>query len=251
MSRWRKAADLVVTILLALILAVAVLGFFLVEDRAGSGYVAIGLVLFFGSFVKLGAVAFLRLRDGQYAAAAQDPRETMRLSRPDTDARAMIACMWAAVLGSGLISLGGAETSFGVLMPLVALALFGGLAIVMTRAFIRKGPLRLVLSPDGLQSNRFGDVTIAWPDIRSAELRRFGRFGTLKVILLKLVDEAKYLPRGNQPAWAWGDRLILGTSFAIPLSLDVSAKLVLRAIKARLSAFGSAAPANSAMKETR
>ena len=158
MSRWRKAADLVVTILLALILAVAVLGFFLVEDRAGSGYVAIGLVLFFGSFVKLGAVAFLRLRDGQYAAAAQDARETLRLSRPDADARTMIACMWAAVLGSGLISLGGAETSFGVLMPLVALALFGGLAIVMTRAFIRKGPLRLVLSPDGLQSNRFGDI---------------------------------------------------------------------------------------------
>src|SRR5688572_5334030 len=118
-------------------------------------------------------------------------------------------------------------------------------------SFTPKSYSSLVFAPNALQSHRYSNVTIAWPDIRSAELRRFGRFGTLKVILLKLVDEAKYLPRGNQPAWAWGDRLILGTSFAIPLSLDVSAKLVLRAIKARLSAFGSAAPANSAMKETR
>jgi hypothetical protein len=197
MTSWRKAVELIVTVVVVGAMTVVLLGVFLVEGRPETRNVAIGIVLFFGAVSKGGAIALLRRRDLKYRQAAEDPAATLRLSRPKSDDRALLGWFSVATAGCVFMLLGGKESPFGWLAPSVLLAIFGTALVMGFVALWRGQRVSLQLSPQGLDYSRFGTGPIAWPDIRAAKLTKL--FKT-KVITLKLHDEAKYLQRSARLA---------------------------------------------------
>jgi len=233
MALWRKIAETLITALLVLAAAFMTFAAFLPEGRPGTRYVMLGSVLFLAGILKLCAISFLRRRDALFAQAADDANAILRLSRPFSDQIAIVICGWLTASGCVLFSLAGTDLQF-IFLSLALAALVGGAAAFATSKL--RNPVTLTLSPQGLDYSVFKTGPIAWPDVVAAIPSSVGR---VSVIALNLVDETKYLPRSGRLPGSWGNRFFLSTSFAIqPKAFDVSAKLIMKAINTRLSAFG-------------
>lgn len=234
MSAWRGAVELVVTIVLVMILALAILGAYLVEGHSGVEYFVIGTILILGSSIKGVMVALFRRRDGQYAEAASDAGLTLRLSRPLSDRIAIAVCCWLMTAAFVLYGLAMPDL-WGAFLSLLLIVAFGGIAGWNTFA-LRKAPPTLTLSSQGLDYSVFKLGPIAWPDILAARQDNIGR---VKVIALKVADEAKYLPPGRRLPGSRGNRFFLSTPFAVQVrAFDVSPRLIIHAIETRLSKYG-------------
>ena len=241
MSAWRKIAEGLVTAIVVVTLLYVILEESLNDELPARRNFAIGFVLFFGSILNAGAVAFLRKRDAKYEKAANDIGATVRFSRPRSDTVTVLICFLVGAVGSAFLLFSGV----GWFVPSFLLLVFGGFSAASLLAMSRRQVRSLTLSPIGLDYSPFGAGPIAWPDIEKARMSK----GRTTVIALKLVDETKYRQPGRRPFWARGNRLSLGTPFAfLPAAFDASPRLIMHAIETRLSKFGR--PDRAALAKT-
>ena len=199
-----------------------------------------GLLVVFVSIVAYFVASYVGAAKRNRPIADQDPTATLVFAASTRQAAFMSVPAIGAAIGSWLLF------TAQLTSPISLILAYAGAALAVLAAFlifvhVTCGPFRLSLSKEGLDYGVFQCGPIAWHDIRNVGVRKYL---SGEVISLEIKDPEKYFARGFRRGGRIMRQFANGLSLTSPFVISAqqvqsTTETVLRAINARLAAFGS------------
>ncbi|HWA48014.1 MAG TPA: hypothetical protein VG742_07060 [Dongiaceae bacterium] len=240
MSEWGKVKS---TIMVLITSAFAVLGIFLLlfPRSTQSSLIGLGVLAFFGSAVPFSLIKLAGAGWRKHAGIIDAPEITRTFARSTVE----IAALSFMALGMGigcylLLKMGPAKESVRI-AAWVGVAMCG-LAVIVIPIIAVVRPVRLILSPHGLDYSLFKIGPIEWRDITAVHV---GTMLRSEYVAVEVSDPDKYYARGfvrGGRASRWLSDRFPSPFLFIPQQFGANAAAVAEAIRLRLGGAGSPPP---------